>query len=77
MSHAEVSSDLVPEGDLPGVPARDPRGEQPFHVAQEHHPVHPVVLTAGLLMEAETKGNLTHMDTFPTVGGGGVMLGDP
>lgn len=48
-----ISSDLVPEGDLPGVPARNPGGEQSFHVAQEHHPVYPVVLAAGLLVEAE------------------------
>lgn len=42
-------ADLVPQGDLPGVPAGDAGGEQPLHVAQEHHSVHPVVLTAGLL----------------------------
>lgn len=52
----ELSSDLVPEGDLPGVPAGDPRGEQSLHVAQEDHAVDPVVLTAGLLMETEIGG---------------------
>lgn len=49
-------TDLVPEGDLPGVPAGDPRGEQSLHVAQEDHAVDPVVLTAGLLMETEIGG---------------------
>lgn len=44
-------ADLVPQGDLPGVPAGDAGGEQPLHVAQEHHSVHPVVLAAGLLQE--------------------------
>lgn len=44
-------ADLVPQGDLPGVPAGHARGEQPLHVAQEHHSVHPVVLAAGLLQE--------------------------
>lgn len=60
-------SDLVPEGDLPGVPARHPCGEQAFHVAQEHHSVYPVVLTAGLLMERETGWNFTCMATFSTL----------
>ena len=46
-----LSSNLIPESDLPGVPARNPRGEQSLHVAQEHHSVHAVVLTAGLLVK--------------------------
>lgn len=54
MSHMEVSSDLIPECDLPGVPARNPCGEQPLHVAQEHHSVDTVVLTTGLLLEQHT-----------------------
>lgn len=54
--HTELSSDLVPESDLPGVPAGEPRGEQSLHVAQEDHAVDPVVLTAGLLMETEIEG---------------------
>lgn len=53
----EVSPDLVPESDLPGVPARDPCGEQSLHVAQEHHPVYSVVLTAGLLPDTNTEGS--------------------
>ena len=51
MSHMVLSSNLIPESDLPGVPARNPRGEQSLHVAQEHHSVHAVVLTAGLLVK--------------------------
>lgn len=53
--HMEMTSDLVPQSDLPGVPARDACGEQPLHVAQEHHPVHPVVLTTGLLEDTRMK----------------------
>lgn len=49
----EVSADLVPKSDLPGVPARHACGEQPLHVAQEHHSVHPVVLIAGLLVDTK------------------------
>lgn len=51
----EASSDLIPQSDLPGVPARHPRGEQPLQVAQEHHPVHTVVLTTGLLVETKAE----------------------
>lgn len=51
----EVSSDLIPESDLPGVPARNPCGEQSLHVAQEHHSVYTVVLTTGLLVDTNTE----------------------
>lgn len=51
----EVLSDLIPESDLPGVPARNPRGEQSLHVAQEHHSVYTMVLTTGLLVKQHTK----------------------
>lgn len=54
----EVLSDLVPESDLPGVPARDPCGEQSLHVAQEHHPVYPVVLITGLLVGNKGRAKL-------------------
>lgn len=47
--------DLIPESDLPGVPARNSRGEQSLHVAEEHHAVYTVVLTVGLLLEQHTK----------------------
>lgn len=53
----EVSLDLVPESDLPRVPARDPCGEQSLHVAQEHHPVYSVVLTTGLLPDTNKEGS--------------------
>lgn len=48
-------SDLIPESDLPSVPARKPCGEQPLHIAQEHNSVYAVVLAAGLLMEQHTE----------------------
>lgn len=64
MEVPHARSDLVPESDLPGVPARNPCGEQPFHVAQEHHSVYPVVLTAGLLMETEMGRILMYVATF-------------
>lgn len=53
MSHMEVLSNLIPESDLPGVPARNPCGEQSLHVAHEHHPVYTVVLTTGLLVDTK------------------------
>lgn len=52
--YGEVLSDLIPESDLPSVPARNPCGEQPLHIAQEHNSVYAVVLAAGLLMEQHT-----------------------
>lgn len=47
----EPGPHLVPQGDLPRVPARDPRGEQPLRAAQEDHAVDAVVLAAGLLQD--------------------------
>lgn len=55
MNHMEVLSDLIPESDLPGVPARNPRGEQSLHVSKEYHSVYTVVLTTGLLVEQHTE----------------------
>lgn len=46
-----VLSDLIPESDLPGVPARNPCGEETLQVSQEHDTVYTVILTAGLLLE--------------------------
>lgn len=46
-------SDLIPEGDLPGVPTGNACGEQPLHVTQEDHSVYAVVLTTGLLVETD------------------------
>lgn len=51
IGHMEVLPDLIPESDLPGVPARNPCGEKTLHVAQEHNAVYTVVLTTGLLVE--------------------------
>lgn len=45
------STHLVPQGDLPRVPARHPRRQQPLCAAQEDHPVDTVVLTAGFLKD--------------------------
>lgn len=49
-------ADLVPEGDLSGVPPGDPCCEEPLHVAQEHHPIHSVVFAVCLLVGTETIG---------------------
>lgn len=48
---------LVPQGDLPRVPARDPGGEQPLRAAQEHHAVDTVVLAAGFLQDRAGQGS--------------------
>lgn len=60
-----VLSDLIPESDLPGVPARNPCGEKTLHVAQEHNTVDTVVLTAGLLVEQHRdRTRLTHISLY-------------
>lgn len=48
-------SDLIPESNLPGVPARNSCCEQSLHVAQEDHSVYTVVLITGLLVEKKTE----------------------
>lgn len=47
----DMVSHLVPESDLSRVPARNSCGEQTLRISQEHHSVHTVVLTTGLLVD--------------------------
>lgn len=49
-------ADLVPEGNLSRVPPGDPCREKPFHVSQEHDPVHSVVFAVCLLAGTERAG---------------------
>lgn len=48
--HQEALPNLIPESNLPSIPARHPCGEQSFYISQEDHSVYAVVLVTGLLV---------------------------